>query len=138
MWGNFDFNSTSLAPPGTNALVHLKPQKRGSFQVHSIDAWYIGPRMEHYRCFTCWILETGGTRDADTVEFFPQQIPFPTTTPDTYLRQTAADLLSILTSKKLPILDLTYGDNCNNAFIEIAQLLKRALPPSTKQFPTHT
>ena len=59
----------------------------------------------------------------------PQQIPFPVITPDIYLRQTAADLLSILTSKKSPIHDLMYGDTCTNAFIEISQILQRDVPP---------
>ena len=101
--------------------------------MHGIDAWYIGPSMEHYRCFKCRIPEIVGTINVDTVEFFPQQIPFPTITPDTYLWQTAADLLSNLTSKQSPIPDLTYGNKCTNAFIEIAQTLQRDLPPPSQK-----
>lgn len=28
IYGNFDFNATSLAPPGTRTIVHLKPDKK--------------------------------------------------------------------------------------------------------------
>ena len=132
VWGDFDFNSTPLTSPGTKTVVHLKPTKRGTFQVHAIDGWYIGPSMFHYRCFKKYIPETGGIRDADIVDFFPQQIPFLTVTPDTYLRQIAADLLSILTSKKAPIPELTYGDTYTNAFIKIAKILQRDTPPPSK------
>ena len=128
--GNYDFNSTPLAPPGTKCIIHLKPQKRGTFQTHGIDAWYIGPSMQHYRCFKCFVPETGGTRDADTVEFFPQQIPFPNTTPETYLQQTAADMLSILSEPKSNIPSLKYGNKYTNAFIDIAKMLKNITPPS--------
>ena len=70
-YGNIDFNATSLAPPGTRNIVHLKPNKRKSWSVHGIDAWYIGPSMDHYQFFKCFIPETGTECDANTVEFFP-------------------------------------------------------------------
>ena len=129
-FGNFDFNATPLAPPGTRTIVHLKSKKRKSWSVHGIDAWYIGPSMDHYRCFKCYIPETGAERDADTVEFFPQQVPFPQVTNETYLRQAASDLIAILQSPKSPIPSLTYGDTATNAFVEIATILKRITPPS--------
>ena len=127
--GNYDFNTNPLAPPGTKCLIHLKPQKRGTFQAHGIDAWYIGPSMQHYRCFKCFVPETGGTRDTDTVEFFPQQVPFPNTTPEIYLQQAAADMLSILSEPKSNIPSLKYGDKYNNAFIDIAKMLKKDNSP---------
>ena len=76
VWRKFEFSSTPLAPPDTKTLAHLKQKKSGSFQVHGINEWYIGPSMKHYRCFKCWIPETGGTRDTDTVESPPNEYPF--------------------------------------------------------------
>jgi hypothetical protein len=32
--GNFDFNRTPLAPPGTKVLIHVKPDKRKSWDPH--------------------------------------------------------------------------------------------------------
>ena len=41
--GNFDFNATPLAPPGTKVLVHEAASNRPSFSTHAVDNWYIGP-----------------------------------------------------------------------------------------------
>ena len=49
LFGNFDFNATPLAPPGTRILLRdLKPDKRPSWGFHGDDGWYIGPSLEHY------------------------------------------------------------------------------------------
>ena len=33
-YDQFDFNKTPLCPPGTKAIIHLKPGNRGSWQYH--------------------------------------------------------------------------------------------------------
>ena len=35
--GNFDFNKTPLAPPGTQVVVHEKPEQRASWDPHGVD-----------------------------------------------------------------------------------------------------
>jgi hypothetical protein len=65
--GAFDYNKTSLAPPGTRVLVHEKPSVRGTWAPHAVDGWYIGPAMKHYRCHRVWIWETRAERIADTL-----------------------------------------------------------------------
>ena len=68
--GNFDFNATPMAPPGTKVVVHEKADSRKSWAGHGIKAWYIGTSLEHYRCFKCYMPATYSERDADTVDFF--------------------------------------------------------------------
>ena len=51
LFGNFDFNKTPLAPPGTKVAVHIKPGNRPSWGHHVELGYYVGPAMEHYRCF---------------------------------------------------------------------------------------
>ena len=111
LFGNFDFNKTPLAPLGTKVVVHLKADKRASWNYHGQEAWYIGPSMEHYRCVKCYFPDTKATRDADTVEFFPKNIPFPKTTSEDYLLQSASDILAILKSPPTFLLYLQYGDS---------------------------
>ena len=41
--GNFDFNTTPMAPPGTKVIVHKKSDNRASWAGHGTEAWYIGP-----------------------------------------------------------------------------------------------
>ena len=67
--GQFDFNRTPMAPPGNQILVHSKPQQRKTWAPFAMDGWYLGPAVNHYRCFTTYIPSTGGTRISDTVEF---------------------------------------------------------------------
>ena len=74
MFGEFDFNKTPLAPPGTKALVHEKPAQRTSWGYNGVEDWYVGPALEHYRCVTCYIPETKRERIADTVKLFPHNI----------------------------------------------------------------
>ena len=131
-YGSFNFNVTPLSPLGTRTTVHLKPNKLKSWGVHGVDAWYIGPSMDHYQCVKCFIPETGTIRDTDTVELFPQQVPFPQVSNETFLRQAASDIIAILQAPTPTIPSLTYGDTTMNAFIEIATILQRVAPP---QFP---
>jgi len=56
--GNFDFNRTPLAPPGTKVVIHVKPDKRKSWDPHGNTGWYTGPAMEHYRCYNIYVPKT--------------------------------------------------------------------------------
>jgi hypothetical protein len=49
--GHFDFNRTPLAPPGTRIIAHEKPGKRASWDPHGVDGYYLGPALDHYRCY---------------------------------------------------------------------------------------
>jgi hypothetical protein len=125
--GNFDFNRTPLAPPGTKVVVHLKSGNRGSWEYHGEEGWYVGPSMEHYRCVKCFLPQTNRVRDADTVKFFPHKIPFPSTTTTDYLHQAANDILAILKDPpKSSFPSLESGCITNNALTKIATLLHRA------------
>ena len=75
--GNFNFNATPMAPPGTKVVVHEKPNNWLSWAGHGTEAWYIGPSLEHYRCFKCYMSVTFRERYIDTVDFFLTTTPFP-------------------------------------------------------------
>jgi len=127
LFGNFDFNKTPLAVPGTKVIVHETPSQRRTFAPHGVEGYYVGPPLNTYRCYKTWIPATNSIRDAMTIDWFPSTIPFPKVSHDTYLRQTAEDMLSLLQQKeKHPLHQLTYGSTITNAYIQIAQILKRA------------
>jgi hypothetical protein len=67
----FDCNATPLAPIGIRVLAYESPDKRGTWSPHGLDAWYLGPAHEHYRCYRVWIWETKAERYTDTVAWFP-------------------------------------------------------------------
>ena len=69
--GTFDFTRTLLAPPGTCVIVHEKPTQRRTWAPHGVDAWYIGPAMDHHQCYRVWIPSTHAEHIVDTIQFFP-------------------------------------------------------------------
>jgi hypothetical protein len=75
--GQFDYNRTPLAPPGTKVLVHETPAQRSTWSPHAIDGWYLGAAPDHYRCHRTYIPATRSERIARTVEFFPHNFAMP-------------------------------------------------------------
>ena len=130
LFGQFDFNKTPLAPPGSKLQVHLKPSTRASWDPHSEHGWYIGPAMDHYRCFKCFIPSTNKLRHCDTVDFFPHNIPIPKYKPEDYIHKAINDILAALQTKKV-LPGFTLADNTSAAILEVAKLLGRSVPPPT-------
>jgi hypothetical protein len=79
IYGQYDFNRATMAPPGTIIIAHETPNRRRPWAPHGQDGWYIGPALEHYRCYTEYITKTRGERVEETVDFFPEtfKLPFP-------------------------------------------------------------
>ena len=96
LFGPFDYNKTPLAPPGTKVIIHEKSRQRGTWSPHGLDGWYVGPAMNHYRCFRIYVPSTGATRTADTVEFFPHHVPLPQTSSHDIIVQAADELIQAL------------------------------------------
>ena len=131
IFGTLDFNKTPMAVPGTKVLTFEAPSQRRTFAPHGREGYYIGPSPEHYRCYKTLLTDTNSIRDTLTLDWFPKTVPFPKVTNDTYLRQTADDLLSLLqpTQPERQAHELTYGSSVTNAYVQIAQLLRRATAP---------
>ena len=137
--GNFDFNSTPLAPPGTRALVHSKPMERNSRSFHGKYAWYVGPASEHYRCVKCYIPSTHSEVISDTVHFFPHSVPFPQCSTEDFFNKSALDKVTLLNQHKQYLSTLQSGDEISTAYHTIAKLLNRTdeKNPSSSQ-PNHS
>ena len=69
--GEFNYNATPLAPPGTQVIVHEKSTVRGSWASYGVKGWYLGPSMEHSRYHCVYVINTRGERDSECVEFSP-------------------------------------------------------------------
>jgi hypothetical protein len=52
IFGQYDFNRAPMAPPGTRIIAHETPSRRRTWAPHGQDGWYIGPALEHNRCYT--------------------------------------------------------------------------------------
>ena len=121
LFGEFDFLSTPLTPPGSKVVAHIKPTARNSWDLNGSIAYYVGSAQLHYCCVTCYFPRTKSERICDTVKFISNVIPFPKTTIDDYLRQATADIIYILEkppSTTYP--SLTAGDPVRNALHDLA------------------
>ena len=78
----------------------------------------------------------GKTRDTDTVDFFPKEIPFPKTKTEDYLIQATPDILVLLQEPPKSLPYLQYGDTTKNALIKLSANLNQAgTQPSLKTLP---
>lgn len=69
--GSHDFRSHPIAPAGIKVLIHDKPAARASWAPHGVQGFYLGPALQHYRCFQVYNTATSTTRITDTVQWFP-------------------------------------------------------------------
>jgi hypothetical protein len=75
--GPFDFNHTPVTPPGLWVIFHEKPQQRKTWAPHGVNGFYLGPTMEHYRCYHIYFSVTRQDQIVDTIEFTPQHCKVP-------------------------------------------------------------
>jgi hypothetical protein len=67
--GLFDFNKTPLAPVGCRVLIPAKPAKCRSWDYRAKQGYYVGPALDHYRCYKLVKSETKQKVISNTVEF---------------------------------------------------------------------
>ena len=96
LFGTFDFNSTPLDPPGCKVLILQHPSMRASWDARAKDAWYVGPAMEHYRCYKCYVPESRGIRISESVKFQPHTCETPYTTNTDIISQNITELTTVL------------------------------------------
>jgi hypothetical protein len=75
IFGQYDFNRAPMAPPGTRIIAHETPNRRKTWAPHGQDGWYIGPALEHYRCYTVY------TPKQEEIELWKQLIFSPKNSP---------------------------------------------------------
>jgi hypothetical protein len=85
-----------MAPRGTRIIAHETPSWRRTWAPHGQDGWYIGPALEHYRCYTVYITKTRSKRVVETVEFPPEKFTSPFPSYHDLETQAAADLTHAL------------------------------------------
>jgi hypothetical protein len=95
-FGQYDFNREPMAPPSTRIIAHETPSRRRTWAPHGQDGWYIGPALEHYRCYKVYITKTRGDRIAETVAFFLKKITLPFPSAQDLATQAAVDLTHTL------------------------------------------
>ena len=90
--GPYDWNRYPLAPLGCKAVVYEDGDTRGSWASHGVDAFYLGPAKDHYRCDHYYVPETRAYRISGSTELFPQHCQLPSLTPHQQFRALTDEL----------------------------------------------
>ena len=77
--GLYNFNRRPLGPLGCNLMVHELPEQRTTWAPHTVEGFYLGPALNHYRCYRTWIPATRSERVANTIVWLAQHISVPKT-----------------------------------------------------------
>jgi hypothetical protein len=95
-------NMTSIEHPwhpqkqGLLLMKHLEKEK--TWAPHGQDGWYIGPALEHYRCYTVYVTKTRSNRIVETVDFFSHKFELTFPSSSELVTQAAADLTHALSN----------------------------------------
>jgi hypothetical protein len=133
LFGQFDFNSTPLAPPGTRAVAHVKPKAHKTWAPHGEDAWYVGPAIDHYRFYRMWMTGTNKTRIVDTLELFPQHVKMPHLSTSELAIQAARELTFALHNPAPAALFAHLGHGQHEALRRLATISKEIADPEPPQ-----
>ena len=125
VFGQYNYQKTPMPPPGMKVLAHVLPQDRRSFDTHAIKAFFVGPAMEHYRCFKVHVPSTGGVRIADTVRWFPHNgLKMPIPSKDALLQATLDDLKAVLKSTVKNNILPPKGTDTRDVLIQLNEIFK--------------
>ena len=98
MYGKpYDFLAHPIAPPGMRIQVHEKPTQRATWGVHGVDGFYLGPALDHYRCWRTYITRTQSKRISDTIAWFPTRVRLPGTSKVEALTAAIRDVSTAIT-----------------------------------------
>jgi hypothetical protein len=75
--GQYEYNRSPMAPPGTRIIAHETPNRRRTWATHGQDGWYIGRALEHNNWYTVYITKTKSNRVVETVGFFSTKVQLP-------------------------------------------------------------
>ena len=96
LYGEFNFDSHPMAPPGTKILIHEKSSKRATWAPHGQEGWYLGPAMDHYRCYSTFVNKTRTERISDTIQFYHHNVTIPTISSSEHATRAAEALTDAL------------------------------------------
>ena len=132
MEGEYHFDATPIAPPGSEMMLHDKPNQRRSWGFNTKKAWYNGPCFQHYMAFRGILPLTGGERISDTVRFKHHAIAIPQLTPADRILEAARDLDDAIRQlpKRAPIDELQAIELLREVLLGET---KRPLPATTVQ-----
>ena len=93
----YDFVAHPIVPCGTALIIHDAPQNRASWAPHGTAGFYLGPALDHHRCYRVYSVPTQSIRVTDTVAWLPSPLPLPGSSPSELLHKALEDFTGALT-----------------------------------------
>eukprot|EP00957_Ditylum_brightwellii_P144842 11032237-Ditylum_brightwellii.AAC.1 len=110
----------------TKVPLHCKPDQRSSWEYHGYPVWYVGPSLQHYCCYRCWVPDTGSEVDADMLTMIPTTASIPIFGDKEALEQALSVIVHIIKHpSKNNVPQYWKGDAVHAAFQNIATFIKQ-------------
>jgi hypothetical protein len=77
-------------------VIHNRPSQRGSWDPHGEPGLYLGPAVNHFRCFRVFSLRTKKIRISDSIAWFPESVRLPGSTKEELLISAINDFVDAL------------------------------------------
>ena len=71
--GEFNYDKTTILPPGLKLIIYEKPSKHKTWSSRSTEGWYLGPALHHYRCHRVFCTKTQAERITETINIIPDE-----------------------------------------------------------------
>ena len=94
----YDFAAHPIAPLGTHVVIYDSPAQRATWAAHGTDGFYLGPALDHYRCYRVFAHATKEQRISDTLAWFPAAVHMPGSSSIDLIHAALQDLTSSLKS----------------------------------------
>jgi hypothetical protein len=128
IFGQYYFNRAPMATPGTRIIAHETPAMRRTGAPHGQYGCYIGPALDHYRCYTVYITKTRSNIIVETVDFFPHKFTLPFPSSSELATQAAADMTHALLNPQPAGPFCQVGDEQAIALRRLANIFASAKP----------
>jgi hypothetical protein len=115
----YDYMVHTLSVFGMLYVAHEKPHQRGTFAEHGKDGFYLGPALNHYRCWRICITITKGTRISDTVAWFHIPYCMPGHSPLEALTAATTDLMATIQTMTARDTELVGGATVTDGMLHL-------------------
>ena len=73
----YDFLAHPIHPPGTKVVILDPVSTRESWAPKRLNGFYLGPSLQHFRCYRVYVTSTKGIRVSDSLSWHPEKLKLP-------------------------------------------------------------
>jgi hypothetical protein len=99
MFGPYNFITNPMAPIGTKVMFHNNIDTRESWESRGKLGYYIGPALEHHKCFKVFNPLTSENIISDTISWYPNKFIIPGSSEIEVLTAAINKLTHLITQK---------------------------------------